>query len=86
MSLWRREELNFCFGDMGGERNVYFLTKGAEVSGEKNSGYASDSMSSNTGAIIYQYCDLGKISEKLHSIFLNCMMRVVSILQDCCEN
>lgn len=47
----------------------------------------SESISLNFGAIIYKWCDLGKISKKMHIRFLICKMKVaISIMQDGYEN
>ena len=64
-----------------------FVTKRLNDLLERIQGMASESMSLSIGTIIYQWCDLGKISKKLHISFLIYKMRVtISTLQDCCEN
>lgn len=55
--------------------NMSFVTKRLSDLLERTQGMASESMSLSVGTITYQWCDLGKISKKLHIRLLICKMK-----------
>lgn len=59
--------------------NMSFVTKRLSDLLERTQGMASESMSLSIGTITYQWCDLGKISKKLHIRLLICKMKSSNI-------